>query len=221
MKACTTIFAILILGQLGFGQTAETNEDPYRSRHHTIGLNATGFLRQIITNDSNNLANPYLITYNWDMGTINLRAGLGPEFRTAEVVHDGFSDRQTHTLARVDGRIGVGFDIVEQGRWKVMSGADLVGGYAIDKHIDDTGFDKITNQTEDWNVGVGPFIQITFFITPRISLATEAAGYFRRFESSTTELFENFPDFNDEISSTAGTELDLILPTSLFIQFHF
>lgn len=188
---------------------------------HTLGLNATGLIENLFNSEPDSRSNPYLILYNYDMGKTNLRVSLGPEYLSSTETHEGFTDSQERTVIGIDARLGVGFDIVDEKRWKVMAGADIVGKYFLDETTNDTGFDKITDEDEEWNVGGGPFVQVLFFISPRISIATETGLYFRHFETTTTELFENFPDFNNQLSKTTGSELDFILPTSIFLQFHF
>jgi hypothetical protein len=91
----------------------------------------------------------------------------------------------------------------------------------MDRTVDDTGFDKVTYENEEWNLGGGPFVQLVFRINDRISLSTDGALYFKHFNTTENELFENFPDFNNELSKTTGQKLEVFLPTSLFIHFHF
>ena len=101
------------------------------------------------------------------------------------------------------------------------TGFDIAGGYTLDKVVDDTGFDKVTMQTREWSLGGGPFAQIVFKINNRISISTDAALYFTHFDNQEKEIFENFPEFDNELSNTTGQRLDVFLPTSLFIHFHF
>jgi hypothetical protein len=137
------------------------------------------------------------------------------------VVHDGFSDSQEMTLLDIEARIGLGFDIIDERKWIVRTGFDIVGAYSLDKITEDSGFDRVTNKTEGWNIGVGPFAQIIFKLSPRVSLSTEAALYGKHFSTTVSEEFDNFPDFNNVSSKTTGQSIDFFIPTSLFIHFHF
>ena len=80
-------------------------------------------------------------------------------------------------------------------------------------------FDELDDRLYVW--GPPPFVQLVFRINDRISLSTDAALYFNHFNRTENELFENFPDFNNELSKTTGQKLEVFLPTSLFIHFHF
>ena len=210
-------FAALSVAQ---GQDSD-EEIIYGAQAHSIGLNATGLILDLTNSDSSDHMNPFLIQYTWDMGKMNLRAAIGPEFRSSKEVHEGFTDSEEQTLFRLDARVGLGWDVLQENRWKVSIGGDIVGGYLTDKNTLDTGFDAVSKETERWSIGAGPYVQLVFFLAPRISIATETGLYFRSFETTTTERFKNFPEFDNQISKTTGTELDFILPTALFIQFHF
>ncbi len=209
-------FPLVMHGQAD--QSPDQEEVQYR---HDIGLNAIGMLRTIFDSEESDAITPYLFIYNWDLGKMNFRAGLGPQFSSSEEVHDGFTDSQKSTLVDIDARIGLGFDIIDEGKWIVRTGFDIVGGYSLDKNVDNTGFDQVTHSTEGWNIGVGPFAQVIFRINSRISLSTEASLYGTYFSVKEIEEFENFPDFNNVISETTGQKLAVYLPTSLFIHFHF
>lgn len=216
------IFAILISIPVALHSQVDAivvNEEA--KYQHDIGLNAIGMLRAVFDSEDSDAITPYLIIYNWDLGKMNFRAGLGPQYSSSKEVHDGFTDSQETTKMDIDARIGLGFDVVDEGKWIVRTGFDIVGGYALDKEVDNTGFDKVTQSAESWNIGLGPFAQVIFKLSPRISLSTEASLYGKYFNTVVGEEFENFPDFNNQSSKTAGQKLDVFLPTSLFIHFYF
>jgi hypothetical protein len=219
MKRVYLISVLVILSAMCFAQ--ETIADSSRQFRHDIGLNAIGMFRALFNSDEVDAITPYLISYNLDMGKTNFRVGIGPAFSSSTETHEGFSDSQKNTTVNLDVRVGLGFDIVDHQKWTVRTGFDVIGGYHIDKTVDDTGFDKVTHEDEEWNLGAGPFVQLVFRINDRISLSTDAALYFKHFNRTENELFENFPDFNNELSKTTGQKLEVFLPTSLFIHFHF
>jgi len=200
-------------------QELPDNETPVTK--HSIGLNATGLLNNILNPDSEDNRMPFLITYDLIMDKLVFRAGIGPEFMSETVVHEGFTDSQKRTDLQLDGRLGAGFRVVDDVHWNINAGLDIVGRYAVEKTTDDTGFDKVTDEVESQRIGGGPFVQIDYKISPRVSLGTEAALYFSHKQTTHTELFENFPDFNNQLSKTTGTQLDTFLPTSIFVHLHF
>jgi len=219
MKRIILISTFTALAFVGYSQ--DEDADTSRTFKHDIGLNAIGMLRALFNSDEIDAVTPYLISYNLDMGKTNFRLGIGPSFSSSTETHEGFSDSQNNTKIDLDARIGLGFDVIDQKRWVVRTGFDIIGGYHLDKTVDDTGFDKVTTENEEWNIGAGPFAQLIFRINDRISISTDAGLYFNHFNSRENELFENFPDFNNELSQTTGQKLEVFLPTSLFIHFHF
>lgn len=212
---------IIAIPLTAFSQSDQLPAEEKVQYQHDIGLNAIGIIRAAFDAEESDAITPYLFIYNWDLGKMNFRAGLGPQFSSSKEVHDGFTDSQEVTQLDIDARIGLGFDIIDGSKWIVRTGFDVVGGYSLDRTIDDTGFDRVTDATEGWNIGIGPFAQIIYRLSPRISLSTEASLYALHFNSTVREEFENFPDFNNLVSKTTGQRLDVFLPTSLFIHFHF
>ena len=221
LKFLTYLIFVLCTAQVSFGQSVDESETTRHNFKHDIGLNSIGLLSALFDGDDAEFVTPYLVSYNLDMGKTNIRAAIGPKFSTSTVVREGFTDTQQQIATDIDYRLGLGWDIIDEPKWLVRSGVDMVGSYTLDKLVDDTGFDKITNQDREWTLGGGPFVQIVFRISDRISLSTDAALYFTHFNSQSKEIFENFPEFDNVISNTTGQELGAFLPTSLFIHFHF
>lgn len=219
MKKIVLISLFIALCISAFAQNRQS--DTTKTFRHDIGLNAIGMLRALFNSDELDAVTPYLFSYNLDMGKTNFRAGLGPSYSSSTETHEGFSDSEKTTSVDLDLRLGLGFDVVDHKRWTVRTGFDVIGGYRLDKTVDDTGFDKVTTENKAWNIGAGPFAQLIFRINDRISLSTDSALYFNHFNIEENELFENFPDFNNQLSQTTGQKLEVYLPTSLFIHFHF
>lgn len=203
------------------GQEPAQEDRSEKRTEHIVGLNATGLLHQVFGDSDGTGDLPYLITYAWDAGKMHLRGGLGPEFRNETVVHEGFTDSEKQTFLDLEWRTGLGFEVLDEEKWGVLAGIDVVGSYTLDRTTNDSGFDKITDEIETWSLGGGPFIQLGYRLSQRISLSAESALYARHFNTTHSELFENFPDFNNELSETTGQQLDTFLPTSLFLHFHF
>jgi hypothetical protein len=149
------------------------------------------------------------------------RAAIGPEYSTETIVRDGFTDSEENTLLRLDGRIGAGLVILDDQRWQAVAGLDGVIGYQRDREIEDSGFDRITTQTEIESLGGGPFVQIAYHLSRRISLGAESSVYWVSRTNTLTELFENFPDFNNVINKNTGSTLDITLPNTIFVRLHF
>jgi hypothetical protein len=150
-----------------------------------------------------------------------VRAGIGPEYSSETIVNEGFTDSEENTLLRMDGRIGAGLVILDDHRWQVIAGVDGVAGYFRDRRIEDSGFDRITDQEEVETYGGGPFIQLAFQLSKRISLSAESAVYWQHQNTTHTRLFENFPDFDNVISENSGSDLEITLPNTIFVRIHF
>ncbi len=218
-KKISLVAAIFLMCMCAQAQDIPDVQTGFR---HTIGLNTVGIFDQFsdATQESPHRT-PYLITYSVELGKLALRAGFGPEYSSETTVHDGFTDSEENTFLRLDGRIGAGVVILSDTKWQAIAGADLVGGYIRDRSIEDSGFDRITDQVETKNFGAGPFIQIAFQLSRRVSLGTDSALYWIHEKSTHTELFENFPDFNNVLSENSGSKLELTLPNTIFVRLHF
>jgi hypothetical protein len=219
--------AILVL-YFGFTSTLINAQDivvhvgAEHETHHAIGLNTIGFFDQFTGDDNETrYRSPYLITYSGALGRIAIRAGIGPEYTSQTVVHDGFTNSEENSLLRIDSRIGAGITLVDDSRWEVLVGLDATYGYSRERDIEDSGFDRITNQIETQAFGGGPFIQIAYQISKRVSLSTESTLYWTHGTSEHIELFKNFPDFNTVLSKTTSNGLDLTLPNTIFLRIHF
>ena len=188
---------------------------------HTIGFNTTGLLNQFLDDTNERFKTPYLITYSLELGRLVMRAGIGPEYSSETIVHDGFTDSEENTVLRIDGRLGAGLVVLNESRWQAVLGLDATGGYFRERNIEDSGFDRITDQEEIETFGGGPFLQLDFHLSKRISLGAESALYWLHKSSTHTQLFENFPDFNTILSKNSGSELEVALPNTLFIRIHF
>lgn len=201
---------------------AQEAEEPTRGIRHAIGLNTAGLLDRVIDDsEEDRFKTPYLIAYSIELGKLAVRAAVGPEYSSETIVHDGFSDSEENTLLRLDGRVGVGLIVLEDHRWQAIAGVDATGGYFRDRQIEDSGFDRITTQVETETFGAGPFIQVDFHVSKRISLGAESAIYWQQQKTTHAQLFENFPDFNNVLSENSGPELEITLPNTIFIRLHF
>jgi hypothetical protein len=203
----------------GIGQEVAADKQPGLS--HTIGFNTTGLLNQLLDDPEERFRSPYLVTYSMELGKLLLRAGIGPEYSTETTVHEGFTDSEENTVLRMDSRVGAGLIVLNENRWQAAVGADIVGGYFRERSIEDSGFDRITTQTEIEHYGAGPFFQLDFHLSRRVSLGSECALYWTRQSTTHTQLFENFPDFNTILSENTGSELEVTLPNTVFVRVRF
>lgn len=216
------IMTIAAMCALSIPVVAQDTGEVQPGFRHTLGLNTTGLLNQFRDDNADDpLKTPYLITYSVELGKLAMRVGIGPEYSSETIVRDGFTDSEENTLLRMDGRIGAGLVVVNDHRWQAIAGLDAVTGYFRERKIEDSGFDRVTDQEEIETFGGGPFIQLAFQISKRISLSAESAVYWQHQKTTQTQLFENFPDFNNVINENSGSDLEITLPNTIFVRIHF
>jgi hypothetical protein len=190
--------------------------------HHQIGVSTLGLLNLIRDDaEGSEFQTPILFSYAYRTPALIVRVGIGPKYSSESIERDGFTDREEISSLAIDGRIGAGIRFIADGRWEAYAGVDAAGGYHRDRTIEDTGFDRITEQTELRRAGGGPFLQVDYHLSPVVSLGAESGLYWIQETTKRTVHFENFPDFDSEISETTGNDLDVSLPNTIFLRFHF
>lgn len=211
------LFSSMLFSVPAFSQEQAGDEQQNR---HRLGLSAIGILERLT--DAGEAANPrFLITYRYSPGKVFVRAGVSPSYYSDEITHEGFTDKTDSLHLRIDARIGLGIPVFTNSNWQVDAGIDAVGQYSVEERISDSGFDKVSDQVKEKSIGGGPFVCFTFQINERISLGTDAALYFMYTEGTRNMLFENFPDFNDELDNSRSFELQAAMPSTIYLQFHF
>lgn len=191
--------------------------------HFQLGLNAPLLLGRVISSDPDQPGetNPYLLTGKFLVGKIALRAGIGGYLDKAIQREGMFADSETTEMMGFDVRIGLEYQHDFSPRWTGNFGADWILFSSKDKLIVDSGFDVVTTGTQTSGWGIGPVLGLQFNITDRLSLLTEGAFYYTQSEGQTSRLFQNFPEFDDELGSIETTSLRLNLPITFFIVYEF
>lgn len=217
------ITGILFLG-FSLGLSAQDMREPLADEavkvyKHRVGFSSIDILREIAGEATRE--NTYLLTYMYDMGKLHLRMGATPQFAFREISHEGFQDKQDSLFFSINVRLGLGFELLQNDKWMLDAGVDLIGQYEITELTDDSGFDVVKNQYTIQGAGLGPFFSAHYYLSPRVSLGVEAAAYGFYSEAKRTILFENFPDFNDELDHVKDVSLRVNTPSTIFIQFHF
>ncbi|MEM7367283.1 MAG: hypothetical protein AAF587_01710 [Bacteroidota bacterium] len=218
------LFACISLPLIGQGQDIDSRT-PQRKRFpitHQIGINGTTLLKQFVKGaDSTTAPSPYLFTYKFGLGPFVLRTGLGGSMRSESLQQEGYADSETDEFFSVEARVGLEYQAAMGKRWQGSFGVDYLGFGQEDRHISDTGFDKVTTSTQTKGWGVGPAIGLRFLVNQRLSIYTEGAFYYTQSERINSRLFTNFPQFDDQISDATLRDIRLLLPTSIFIVYEF
>lgn len=186
---------------------------------HELGLSTSFFQNNILNNTQN--ANPYSVSYKLITHQLGIRIGAGGTFVQNKIQEDGFADNQREVNYTTDVRIGAEWRKSIKGKWLIYAGLDVIGTQIVDKTIIDSGFDKVTDISSTLGYGGGPVVGLQFYINEHLSVATEGVAYFRNLETTTARLFENFPDFDDDINTTTSQDLVNQLPSSIYIIYRF
>jgi hypothetical protein len=213
MKHYITILCLFFVVSL-FGQDGKKTV-----LAHEVGINTNFVQNNLLGNPTSN--NPYSISYKCISNNIGLRIGAGGTFSQEKIQEDGFADNQRKVDYSTDIRIGAEWRKSIADKWLVTAGLDMIGTQTVEKSIVDSGFDKVEDITQQLGIGCGPVFSLQFYINDHLSLATEGAAYFRGLKTTTARLFENFPEFDDQINSANSQDLIRQLPSSIYIVYRF
>lgn len=218
---CLVWLSFPVLGQ-GQDIDSRSSQDKRFPFTHQIGINGISLLNQFLnSSDSTTIQSPYLLTYKFGIGPFVLRTGIGGTLSSESLQQEGYADSETDESFSLDARIGLEYQATMGNRWQGSFGFDYLGFGQEDRHISDTGFDKVTTSTQTRGWGVGPAVGLRFLVNHRLSIYTEGAFYYTQAERIQSRLFTNFPQFDDQISDATLKDIRLLLPTSLYIVYEF
>jgi hypothetical protein len=186
---------------------------------HELGLSTSFFQNNVLNNSQG--TNPYSLTYKLITHKLGIRLGAGGTFTQNKVEEEGFADNKRDISYTTDVRLGAEWRKSIKDKWLIYAGIDLIGTQIVDKSIIDSGFDKVTDISSALGYGGGPVVGFQFYVNEHLSFATEGAAYFRNLKTTTARLFENFPDFDDNINSTSSQEVVSQLPSNIYIIYRF
>lgn len=217
------LFAVFALAFQQLAQAQEETERPHVPLRHELGVNATTLIGRFFRSDSfpNNTENPYMLTYRMSKGRFGLRLGAGAKHHYDKVSEAGFADYESKQNTRIDARLGLDYAMTLGRRFTGTVGVDFAMNRSVDKAVQDSGFDVIetTDQSVGW--GGGPFVGLHFWFNRHFALYTEASFYFMSATTERGRIFKNFPELDDEVTTTESTDLVTQLPTSIFFIYRF
>jgi hypothetical protein len=222
MKLYLFLFSILI-STVVFGQEkTEKSRFPKSPISHQIGLNSSFLVNKVFKslNDSLNI-NPYMFTYRFGLGHYGVRFGAGGASKYSLQQEEGFADSKLSKKKSLDLRVG--FDIEKNfgRRFKGNFALDVLTKRSVQKEVLDSGFDVIEKVNQKVAYGAGPSIGLSYWITDKISVYTEASFYMLYGNTDNGRIFKNFPELNDQLFHEKTEDLVTILPSSIFIVFKF
>lgn len=189
---------------------------------HEIGINSTSVLGQFLKFDENEtLQSPYLLTYKFGWKKHTFRAGIGLDISNSESFIDGTTDKITSNVSDLNWRVGYEYRINFGKKCLGTFGADFIGRTTRDELISDTSFDRVTISENSDGFGGGVVIGLQYKLTKRLMLGTEGAFYYMQEQVVKNNIFENNQQFDADPEVT-NTEFTLnILPSTIFLIFHF
>ncbi len=212
----TLIFSPAILAQDIAG---ENHEDHNQEKYSEVGINATSFINEFISLNSNDASiGDYMVSYKYHFGGKALRFGLGGSFSQIDEDTDGNGNRTTNNN-RFDLRFGYEWNKKITERWAFYSGMDIIAGNDYISSVSDN-FERVETSTRSTTVGGGPILGIQFFINSHISLMTEGSLYYKHSIINQKETFSLNSDFNKD-DTNSRNDLNFGLPTALFFIVRF
>jgi len=186
---------------------------------HEIGLVAAPLER--LTSQTNTIGYPYLLTYKFSANRLALRAGIGGSYQEDIFELPDFSDNERRFNTQLDARLGIEYQKEITERWRVAFGGDAVFSRDVSTQIEDSGVDVVTTQSLTLQWGAGPVAGVWFNLNAHLSIYTEGAAYLLLGSQDRTRQFENFPEFDDELSSRSTRDLRFHIPGTLFLIYRF
>jgi hypothetical protein len=218
MQKIAALFLLAFpLGKLVAQEATEPNK-----LQTEIGIQANALFGRLVSNDGNGLVqNPYLLTGKLAFGSLAIRAGIGGAYNKEVQKEEGFANSFTILKQRLDLRLGGEFRFPLGPRWEGSFGFDAVGDWTQDKTINDSGFDVITDTRDIQYIGGGPVFGIKYQLSQHFSVATEGYVYYTLGKITDGEFFKNFPVGEDKIQKSATRDLQIGLPSALYLIFQF
>ncbi|MFK7774401.1 MAG: hypothetical protein AB8F94_19820 [Saprospiraceae bacterium] len=203
--------------------TINLEEETKKERQifHEIGIGTSIITQFLKTEESTINQNPYFLTYKLVFENFAVRVGFGGKLDETESFIDGTSDKLTVKKSNYDWRAGMEYRMSIGKKWIGTFGADFVVKKTFDERISNSGFDKVVIADNQVGSGGGLAIGVQYALTPKLMLGTEAAFYYMNVERKQTTTFENLPQFNTDPEINNSRVTESLLPSSIYIIFHF
>ena len=225
-------FCILVATFLSAQAQSSSSADHHRRHHHhwypqgkwgfEAGLNTAPALRALTrkTPDSSNI-NPYAISLRLVKGRWGVHAAAGGKHDYSYNSVAGFADSKKITSNEVSFRTGLDYSTKLGRRFTAHVGADYVLDYFKNQDLTDSGFDVVEVIQQQSLHGAGLTTGISYWLTPRLAIMTEANFQWLTGYRDTARRFKNFPELNDNLSSAQVSTLRKSVLSGVFVVYHF
>ena len=202
-----------------FDSKDETKKE--RQFFNEIGI-GTSIITQFLKTEEDAInQNPYFLTYKLVYRDFALRTGFGGKLDESENFINGTSDKLTVKNSNFDWRVGMEYRMTIGKKWLGTFGADYVAKKTFDERISNSGFDKVVISDNQVGSGGGLAIGLQYALTPKLMLGTEAAFYYLNVERKQTTTFDKLPQFDTDPEINNSRITQSLLPSSIYIVFHF
>ncbi len=188
--------------------------------HWNIGISTGDILHELFNGDNKTKTYP-AITLEYAGQKYAVQMGFRPDYNKSNTSYDGFLDSDINNQFSISGQLAVTRFIFNHQHWQIKAGLQMPGGWSRQDITEDSGFDEVITRRLEWNVGIGPVIDVRYFVHPRISLGLETSLIYSISQSELQQLFTNFPDFDNTKETVKSNALTVVEPATIYLRFHF
>ncbi len=209
-----------------------TNSNKFK---HDLGFNTVLLIRQLISNNPSNLSAmlPYQIIYTMHLpNKIGIRLGLGLQnLKTETSVIGQFTPRTTN-VSNLSARIGANYNFLQHKQFTFNAFVDGVFQNSKTRTVNTTTFnsgfgqtstDIVTTENLSTSIGGQLGFGIKYNFAKHLALYVETPLQFTATNSNATfnETVNSVPEPNSTIDKTTATNVQIFLPTTLFLLITF
>lgn len=224
-------YLTILMAVIFFAAFAQENTDQVKVYKNEFGIDATGFLKQIINFDPTqsypDYSPNYYLTYRRHFKSGNIRFAVGGSFSNISTPSDlatgpkYFYDN-TYSFCS---RIGWEFFNDLSKHWQVFYGLDFIPSFyhqKTDKDYTSGGYAK-GSENKNQGYGIAPVLGFKFKLTNRLSIMTEINYSLVYLQSEHrnyyTPLLDSSPALPDEKTKSKNVFGSFSQPFSLFLLF--
>lgn len=207
---------------LAMGATS-AQDSSFTAKRNAVGLEVTGLIPMSRSEMSGPAIYPYVLTYRRAIGPGWARFGIGASGWSEQSDGDVNSSalRRERSSWRINTRLGYALPLVNDRRWLVLAGLDVLHASYHSKSRDlweDNSETKNSYSTA--GIGLGLALDAQFRISKRIAIGTEFNLEMMRSETTEDRTYSDDPEY-DRHATSESTRLDAIRAFSLFLLAYF
>ncbi len=219
LKQVILAFAFAALFQGAFSQEGET-KSPKTSNHY-VGVQINQLIRQVFnfSGASSAINNPYLLTYAVNSVQTRWGANFGLGYTFNEFTDGDAFTRRTTKINDFYFRVGFEKKSAFGKHWMLSAGGDIVidlESNATTTHGSDPST-TFTTKNSNNGFGLGPRVTLSYEVSDRMFVGTEATYYFKFF----TNRIENRGNFSEPNTEEKLKRFQFGAPAVIFLMLKF